>query len=171
MTWRASSARQSEQMSLIDIQDDHIDIPYPISHIPYPIFHIDIDIPYRYRYRHPIAHIDIRVTRYPISILSSPISILSSYDHPPYRYCHLPYRYCHLKVISISILSSCHLVDRKTISYLVTLIDIPYRYPVSISRSYVVTLLPPAPTRRCTPCGSGARPPRPSPSSSNASCN
>ena len=69
-----------------------------------------------------------RVTRYPISILSSPISILSSpisillsEAHLPYRYCHLPYRYCHLKVISISILSSRHLVDSMTRSYIVTL--------------------------------------------------
>jgi hypothetical protein len=52
-----------------------------------------------------------RVTRYPILILSSPISILSSYGHLPCRCCHLPYRYFHLKVISVSILSSCHLVD------------------------------------------------------------
>ena len=55
-----------------------------------------------------------RVTRRPISILSSPIWILTYSGH-------LPYRYCHLKVISISIPSSCHLVHRMTISYHVTL--------------------------------------------------
>jgi hypothetical protein len=54
------------------------------------------------------------VTTYPISILSSPISILSSYGD-------LSYPYCQLRVISMSILSSCRLVDRMTISYVVTL--------------------------------------------------
>ena len=34
---------------------------------------------------------------------------------------YLPYRYCHLKAISISILSSCHLVDRMTICHILSL--------------------------------------------------
>jgi hypothetical protein len=63
-----------------------------------------------------------RVTRYPI------ISILSF----SYRYCHLKFIF-HIDIVifhiddvivwssSISILSSCHLVDMMTISYFVTL--------------------------------------------------
>ena len=50
------------------------------------------------------------MTRYSVSILSFYISILSFSD-----------RYCHRKVIFISILSSCHFVDRMTIPHIVTL--------------------------------------------------
>jgi hypothetical protein len=77
--------------------------------------------------------LNARVTRYSISMLSAPISILSSYDH-------LPYRYSHLKVISMSILSCCHAVDRMTRSYLITLLKPP------LPRGYLKAAAAPVPS-------------------------
>jgi hypothetical protein len=68
--------------------------------------------------------------------MSSHISILISEGYVPHRHDHIRYRYCHLLNIdtvifhvdtvslrshSTSMLSSCHPVDRMTISYHVTL--------------------------------------------------
>ena len=40
-------------------------------------------------------------------------------DNIPYRYCHLPYRCCQVISAPTTILSSCHLVDRITISFVI----------------------------------------------------